>query len=206
MTGPVPRLQHRGRHLFTGLADACQHVCRDLEPGWGGDAAAHPQPRLPGAPGLASPLETARAQPARRDGVPLRTARRLLTSRDAQTQGSAQVARPLGLPQVWTTTGLPPAAAPRRPCVASGDPAGPGSGPQRARPPPTRGSRRRANVAGACVARPIPAALGRPMAAGVGPTSRPVDGVRLLPPAWAGVCPGAQVGRLLGIDPAERGA
>ena len=100
MTGHV---QHRVRDLFACLKDAFKQVCRDREPSLGGRAADQPQHRLPGAPRLASPIDTDLAKQAMLDGIPLRAARRIMTHRDAQTQGIAQVALYLGLPQVRTT-------------------------------------------------------------------------------------------------------
>ena len=166
MTSHVQRLPHRGRDLFACLEDAFKQVCRDLEPGLGGRAADQPQHSIPGSQGLSSPMDTDLAKQAMLDGIPLRAARRIMAHRDAQTQGIAQVALHLCLPQVWTT-------AIAATCIGQD---------QQARrlwirrlpvflPPASdrfhsklRGIRRRTHVDRACVALHIKDAIGRPTA------------------------------------------
>src|SRR5215467_3018290 len=103
MTGHIPCLHHGVSNLFAFLEDTLKHVCQNLETALGGRTAHPSQHGLTGAQGLSSPMETHLAQQALRDGIPLRAACGIMTHRAPQTQGLAQLALPLFLPQARTT-------------------------------------------------------------------------------------------------------
>lgn len=162
---------------------------RDFQASLGGRPTDPTQHRLQGAQGLSGPIETDLAKHAMLNGIPLRTARWIVTHREAQAHHVAQLALQLFFPKTRT---IPVTAARIRQDQQA---CGLRIGQVPVVLPPTRdrfhrelwGVRRQAKIDGAFVALHIKEPIGRYTAQGVGQKIMHVDGVGLLPPGLTGV-------------------
>jgi hypothetical protein len=206
MTGHIQRLHHGVSTLFACLEDALKHVCQDLETALGGRTAHPSQHGLKGAQGLSSPIDTPLAHQALRDGMPLRAACGIMTPRDTQTQGIAQLALQLCFPKARTTA-VPAAriGQAQQACRLGIRRLPVFLPPTRARCNSKRGGiRRLANVDAPCMSLPIEEAIRRHTAKGVGQTIRHGDGVSVLTPGLSSVLEVAKTCLFLGIHPDVR--
>ena len=98
--------------LLSGLIEAREQRCGDLQARRGGRVTQIAEPGVEGAPGLAGPVETARAAQARLNRMPLRAASRVMTDGHRPPEPVAELALEWGVPQARTIPGTCP---PQRP-------------------------------------------------------------------------------------------
>ena len=202
MTGHIQCLHHGVSNLFAFLEATLKHVCQDLETALGGRTANQSQHGLKGAQGLSSPIDTNLAKQAMLDGIPLRAACGIMTHRDTQTQGIAQLALQLFFPKARTTAVTAARIGQDQQACRLGI---------RRLPvflPPTRdrvnsklgGIRRLANVDDPFISLHIEDAIRRHTAKGVGQKIMHVDGFSFLTPGLSSVFEVANKFLFLGIN------